>query len=336
MENLPDSDDLRRKALVPGEDRDHLFLSHPLVTDSLFLATPQVKAAHGVLSMCITLRDTGACFVGVPRAGKTYAISVLQKTIERSNSPLVILSINTKQHDKVTEKAFFGDILEDLDLKFEQKTTAPVRRNRFKQYIKTRCSIIESQTAILFIDEAQTWSEIELTFIRDVSNDLKKFDSINLIPVLFATPQILKTAENLKAADRIDLIARFLRNPIIIKGLTKQIDLEEVLKPIDDPILYAFPDYSGVALSEFFIPRAYANGWRLQKEAPNLWRALLEELNLPSGQEANIGMSWIISSVRYFLFEAAKSNIDDHFFGSDKMWREAVRSGRYSSLQSDF
>jgi hypothetical protein len=26
MENLPDSDDLRRKALVPGEDRDHLFL----------------------------------------------------------------------------------------------------------------------------------------------------------------------------------------------------------------------------------------------------------------------------------------------------------------------
>ncbi len=189
-------------------------------------------------------------------------------------------------------------------MKFEQKTTAPVRRNRFKQYIKTRCSIIESQTAILFIDEAQTWSEIELTFIRDVSNDLKKFDSINLIPVLFATPQILKTAENLKAADRIDLIARFLRNPIIIKGLTKQIDLEEVLKPIDDPILYAFPDYSGVALSEFFIPRAYANGWRLQKEAPNLWRALLEELNLPSGQEANIGMSWIISSVRYFLFEA--------------------------------
>ena len=336
MKNNSSSGVLRRQVLESSDLRDQLYLQHPLVTDRLFLSTGPVRRAYESISICITHRDSGLCFVGAPRTGKSYSIEVLRETIQKVFPKLVVLSANAKLHQSVTEKAFFGDLLEDVGLRFEERNTAFVRRQRFKQHIKTRCSQLDSSIVLLFIDEAQIWGEMEFTFLRDIINDLIKFDSITVIVTLFGSSEILQTRAFLTSRNRTDLVGRYLRDPVALLGLQSLEDVSSVLGQCDDPTLHEYPDYSGVALSQFFFPLAYASGWRLASEAPLLWRALLAELHVKPNQNVTIGMAWVMSSVRDFIFQAGQQGDSDDFCGSETMWQAAVRCGRYSSLQNTF
>ncbi len=322
---------IREHTLTPGEARDRLYLEHPIVIDGVFFATKPVRAAYEQLATCITHRDSSRCFVAAPRCGKTHAIEVLRGALGQVFPNLVIISINAKGHDANTEKALFGDMLDDVGLRFDERTTAFTRRQRFKQHIKTRCSQLDSSIVLLFIDEAQSWHEDEFTFLRDLANDLKKFDSITLIAALFAQSKIVLTRSRLNAADRADLVGRYLRDPISLPGIQTLSDLEDVLRRCDDASLHEYPDYSGVPYSEFFLPRAFASGWRLVWEAPMLWRHLIEQVGASANQTVSIGMAWIISAIRDFLFQGTQVDTED-FVASDAMWEAAVKCGRYSSL----
>ena len=322
---------LRRQALTAGVERDRFLLEHPVVVDGAYFATTAVEAMYDQIESCIRHRDTGRCFVGVPRCGKTRAIEVLTSGLQQVYSNLVIISINAKQHDKSTEKGFFGDLLADVSLPYDDKTTALVRRRRFVQYIKTRCSLLNSSTVLMFIDEAQNWHEEEFTWIRDLSNDLLKFDSVTLVLALLAQSAIVLTRSKFRTSNRGDLVGRYLRDPVTLGGVQTQNDLEVVLRCCDDPSLHEYPDYSGVSYAEFFLPKAYAAGWRLEHESPLLWRAVNDEVMAKGSPSVNFGMAWIMNAIRDFLIRAAPSDADD-FIGSVSTWLPAVRAGRYSSL----
>lgn len=323
--------ELRNRVLQPGEERDRLFLEHPFCTDRTYLATPPVQAAYDEIATCIIQRDSARLFVGEPRTGKTYSIEVLQGAVAEVFKNVVILSINAKQHDAKTEKACFGDLLEDLGLAFEDRTTAAARRLRFKQHIKAKCAQLDSSIVVIFVDESQNWKDEEFTFIRDVANDLGKFDSINLMVIHFAQPQILTLCENLRAKQRNDLVGRYMRDPIELSGIGKLSDLTGILQQCDDPQAHEYPRYSGIALTEFCLPVAYSSGWRLANEAALLWEFLLKEVGAKNSKDVSFGMAWIMSSVRDFMFQAMEVE-SKNFTGTPLMWESAVKCGRYSSL----
>ena len=322
---------LRERALLPGEQRDRLFLEHPIVVDRAYFVTSPIRGSYEQLVTCLTHRDSCRCFVGAPRCGKSHAIEVLRAALSNVFTNLPIISINAKGHDAHTEKAFFGDLLDDVGLKFESQTTAFTRRQRFKQYIKTICSREDSSVVMAFVDEAQSWDEEEFTFLRDLANDLIKFDSITLIVVLLAQSKIVLTRSKLSAADRIDLVGRYLRDPISLFGLQTLSELEDVLGQCDDALAHEYPDYSGICYSEFFLRRAYGSGWRLRSEGAAFWGHLLEEIGARPGEQVSIGMAWVMSALRDFLFQATPVDSED-FASSDSMWEAAAKCGRYSTL----
>lgn len=325
------SQTLRRQALQAGPERDRFLLEHPVLVDRAYFATRAVEAMYDQIESCIRHRDTGRCFVGVPRSGKTWAIEILSSGLRQVFANLVIVSLNAKQHDKSTEKGFFGDFLEDVSIPFEDKTTALVRRRRCVQHIKTRCAQQDSSTVLVFVDEGQNWHADEFTWIRDLSNDLLKFDSVTLVLVLLAQSEISLTRSKFRSTNRGDLVGRYLRDPITLGGVQNQDDLEVVLRCCDDPSLHEYPDYSGVSYSEFFLPKAYAAGWRLKGESQLFWSSICDEVARGGGHAFNFGMAWIMNAIRDFLIRAASFDADD-FAGVAQMWKTAVKSGRYSSL----
>lgn len=325
--------ELWKQVLTPSEERNRYYLEHPFTTDRAFIATNPIQEAYKEIVTCITHRDSGRCFIANPRTGKTFSIEVLKSALSQVFPNVAIYSINAKSHDGKTEKAFFGDLLEDIGLPFEGNTTATVRRQRIKQNIKAKCSQFHSSMALMFIDESQNWGETELTFLRDITNDLSKFDGILLVAILFAQPEIINTQAKLKSRNRTDLVGRYLRDPLELTGLRNLSDLRAVLEQCDDPMQHEYPPYSGIALTEFFLPQAYLAGWRLNKEASKLWNAILSEVKIKSNEEISIGMAWIMSSIRDFMFQSMK--LDSEFFSSEKdMWVTAVRCGRYSYLHN--
>lgn len=323
--------DLRRRYLEPGEERDSLLLEHPFSTDRAYLFTTPIEAAFSEIATCIRYRDSARLFVAKPRTGKTYAIELLQRGITDSFRNVVIISINAKKHDKNSEKAFFGDLLQDLNLPFEDKTTAPTRRLKLLQNVKARCNEMSSSQIVMLVDEGQNWQEEEFTFLRDVSNDLAKFDAIILMVVIFAQPEISALRAKLKTKNRTDLIGRYLRDPITLPGVGNRKTIEMILAQCDDPEMHEYPIYSAISLSEFMLPNAYAAGWRLSKETALLWRILLKLAGAKGNDNISIGMAWIMNSIKVFMFEAIANDSAD-FSGSSKSWEIAVASGRFNTL----
>jgi hypothetical protein len=319
----------RERALRPGEEHDRLALQHPIVIDDCHFATKAVETAYFHIAAGIRNRDTACCFVATPRSGKTWAIEVLRNGLAQVYPNLFMLRVNGRgMHSDLTERGYYGELLNGVDLPLNG--TAQDRRTRYMEHIVTRCAELESPVAVLFVDEAQSWDEAEFTWIRDIANDLLH-KSIRLILVLFAQSMIEIRRTKFANHSRNDLIGRYLRNPMVLPGLQSADDLEVVLHCCDDPTLHEYPDYSGIAYSEFFMPRAYASGWRLSQETPLFWSAVLNELHITSKKKVNVGMAWIMSGIREFFLACAQMD-SPGFRGSAEIWEQPVRSGHFSSL----
>lgn len=68
---------LRRGALCDSKVRQDCYLTHPMVCNTLQIATPPVREAYHQVVHLVIHRATGAPFIGDFRLGKTNTIAVL-------------------------------------------------------------------------------------------------------------------------------------------------------------------------------------------------------------------------------------------------------------------
>ena len=286
--------------LKPGVPREEAFIAHPIVTDKAKFPTSSIKSAFGVIKNAIIQRDPGIAFTADPRFGKTYAIDVLEQFIPESFPEIPIFRSNAKQHQRPSEKALYNDILQDFGFDSTGNGSAASRRNQIVNLMISASQAMESDRILLFIDEAQNWHEDELTWVRDISNDLA-LSEIRLITAMFAHPE-LHTIRNNLMKRRTDLIGRFLVRPHIFRGVQTFEHLKEIFSLLDDPESSSFPCGSGISYSRFFLPNEFDKlGWRLADEATPCWNAFIRQMQ-KFGGHYEIGMRWLMTALRTWLF----------------------------------
>ncbi len=288
------------KALLnPGAAREDAFIAHPIVTDRAKIPTSSIKYAFDVIKNAIIQRDPGVAFTADPRFGKTYAIDVLERFVPESFPEMPIFRSNAKRHQRPSEKALYNDILQDFGFDATGSGSAASRRNQIVNLMISASQAMESDRILLFIDEAQNWHEDELTWVRDISNDLALSD-IRLITVMFAHPELHSIRDNLMKR-RTDLIGRFLVRPHIFRGVETFEHLKEIFCLLDDPEYSSFPSGSGISYSRFFLPKEFDNrGWRLSDEAMPCWAAFSDQME-KFGGHYEIGMRWVMAALRTWL-----------------------------------
>jgi hypothetical protein len=323
---------LRQQALCDANMRQEYYLSHPVVTDSLLLATQAVKDVFGIVQHLIIHRFPGSPFVGAFRMGKTQTIQILSAELRRVFPKLALGTLIAKQHDKPTEKAFWGDALDDYEHGAALYGSAAERRRRFILMIVAAVRSMGGDHYVFFIDEGQCWTLLEWVWMRDLTNDLKK-RGIRTTTIVFAHEEIYLFRDMLMSTGRTDLLGRFFLTPHIFRGLRDGKELHATMRSLDDPSKHEHPPGSGICMSEFFLPTAYCAGWRLAEEAPLLWAAF-ERVAARQGRIAgDIGMQWVMSSIRAWLFLVAQHDCAE-FAPKPDLWNDAVdASGYQGSLQ---
>lgn len=286
--------------LRSGAERDQAFEMHPVVTDKAKVPTPAVKDAFEVIRSAIVHRDPGVCLVADSRFGKTFGIDVLRETLPQSFPQLPTYSVVAKGHDRPSERSFYTDLLLDCRHGVTDSGTAMARRIRLLNMWLVTTQASGGDRLVLFVDEAQNWGEDQYTWLRDISNDLA-LHGIRLITSLFAHTGFLAVRSSLLGLKRTDLIGRFMLHPHIFRGVSSLPDLIEVMKCYDDPGVSEFPTGSGISYSQFFRPQMFSTGWRLEKEAGPCWAAFSAEAGKHGGHY-QVGMQWIASAIRNFLY----------------------------------
>ena len=320
-------EDLRSKCFGEGPERAFLLASHPLYQRPVEILTNAIKMAYLTVLEDIKFKRPGSSFAADFRVGKSTALLMIKRQLIGSVPEVGFELISAKDHDRVTERMFWGDILIAFNL--TTTGTAQERQNRVRMAVMASCIEAGGKHFCLLIDEAQNWRASEYTWMRDLSNQLREQDGYTLTTVAWGDLRLEETSAAFRST-RKDLWARFVMTPQKFHGVRSLKDIKYFFSEHDNPRRCEYPTGSGVTFSEFFLPKAFSAGWRLEVEAPNLWDAIARAATKVNRKTGDVGMQWIGESVIRFL--TVKSLHDSLEFASlPKDWDDAVEHSNFTN-----
>ncbi|MBN8739176.1 MAG: hypothetical protein BGP24_09605 [Lysobacterales bacterium 69-70] len=303
--------------------------THPLHTGMDFtLLTPPMKMSWEVVKDDLRLGRTSCIQIASPRYGKTEASRHVAARLAEEFPTAFVLWFDAQYYRETlpSDKRFFGDLLVSAGHSLAAAHEAERRKSRLIEYLWTSATELAGQRVILIIDEIQEMKPAHWRWLRDVWNALKR-RGIKTQVVGFGQMQVLTVKNALKVAGEEGLISRFLSHVIVFQGLTTVEDFEEVGAAFDAELQH--PVNSGLSYTQFRLPRAFSQGFRLRDQGSAVHTAFAQAT--PTG-DLNVGMEWAMLAYRAYLMEAEDGDPPQHV--DDRAWRTAVETARYTESLS--
>lgn len=320
----------RAALLTDVTERIRRLPQHPLNRLPVKILTGSIKAAFLEICGAVAYKRPGIVFTADFRVGKSTAVTMIREKLRVSLPHVAVSSVCAQAHkENATERLYWGDLLEALGL--DDSGTAQDRKKRFVSAILAACREAGGTDFALLIDEGQNWGMKEYTYLRDVTNLLIDLHGISVTTVIFGDLG-LKDLCSTTRLKRKDLWARFMMQPRTFHGIKDKEDLQFFLAEYDSTKRCEYPAGSGISYTEYFLPLAYANGWRLAKETDPVWDALARAAQSVGHEVSDVGMQWVGSAVTRFLTANLKTDVTQFRTCPDD-WDQAVAlSGYVQSL----
>jgi len=287
--------------------------------------TPAINQFHQLIQRCLRFRIPGAIIYGRPRFGKSSAIDFLQRYLQANGLKLPLLRLDVHAKKIPSEFAFFGNLLAAAGHPSVSARESSQLRRRLAAKLRELAEVAGDDRIVLFTDEAQDLSRLELEWLRDIHNAMARH-SILFTALLVGSHELRAKKSILQSERAQQIVARFMREELPFHGLRNASDCATVLKGYD---VTAYPQDSDWSYTRFFLPRAWGAGLRLVDQADALWDSFVDahaRARLPGDPE--IGMEFFTSAVEYALAESLVADNKTYVF-TESLWRAAVDNSGY-------
>ena len=303
--------------------------AHPVALQRYVVPTPPITRLLQKAIRWVASRTPGGLIHGRQRYGKTKAIKMLTLELRERFPGMPIFQWNCKHHEAITERAFFGELLEAVDHALSEVGTAEVRRRRLTEYLHA-CSVEGGDNRVLIIaDDAQLLGEREYKWLMDIHNALERRGVI-LIVFLVGQPQLLDTREAFSKASKKQIIGRFMTSLSTFRGLHSEAELRSTLAGYDEA---EWPEGSGISYTAHYLPRAWAGGWRLASLAQGLWASFAAaHLAARQGAVKELPMLHVSLAVEAILAAGATLDRDGGPTVNATTLAKAVRQSGYADF----
>lgn len=321
------------------EDRETLYTNHPVVTTRFEFPTPPLIRAVDAIMPIIAAGGPGCAFCAYPRFGKSRAINYCCARLPEVFPRDPIVSFHAHLETISNARNFFADLYKQSGYTLKKPIPPRDIRDMLVRAWFMECVARGSKRLIFFGDEMQRLTPNEYTWLIDVSNDLEQL-GIRMTSILFGQPELASLRAMLKRSSRGDILGRFMSRWFAFGGISSALELQEVFRCYDDPEHGEYPDDSGIAFSQFFIPDGYKHGWRLASCAGLCWELFLQQANERLGRSSiakvSIGMEWVALAVQYALTHFGDEDRPKFTIAKDQ-WSKAIkRSGFADSVELTF
>ena len=250
-------------------DRDFLLEEHPVVTTRYTLITPMITKAYSIIRERVFARHTGTFMYARPRMGKTRCATIIRDLLA-AEFPRKYILYYTSDGDR--SGRLVGDLIQDLKLPTKSKQPYNQLKERFLLHVVAELEERKGNHFVLILDENQTLTVDAYNELSVIHNKLED-RGINMTTLGFGQSEILNKQSLLFSLGATNLVARFLCEPIKFVGCLSLDDFTTLLNEYDSNKEY--PLDSGCTYTQFFLPLAYASGFRLAQAGELIWSALI-------------------------------------------------------------
>lgn len=312
----------RAAALSDEVLRSQLRNEHPLIVDTdCLMYTPMIQQIYDICASAIANRTGSFVFAGRKRVGKTRAMRLVFRELEKAFPEVLFLRVIATGRYDSKERGFYETLYATFDEEADPRDRAEVRRQTIKKAWISAARARRANCIVLRIDEIQDWGPQEMTWLKAIGNQLEEYYRLALLAIAAGSEEVAQRKRALGSQTRGDLIGRFMATILPVHGFRSAEELEAYLVGFDDAEKYCYPPGTGISYTEFFVPAAYLGGFRLATQAPALWRVLCEFAD----REHEFGMQRVSSTVKTFFNLLAH----DQQCASEKViehWRTAVQA----------
>jgi AAA domain len=246
------------------------YYDHPVFDPfSDFLKTNSYKDFQTEVTRWLWSGCTGGFVLGWARSGKTFAVERLEKNLfMRDGRAPIVVRVSIPERDGVSITDTFRFLCQCANLPMSNHSLSTVLAGNFKQYLLEQSTLNNTNTIVFLIDEVQRLTARQLAPFAEIYNDFKE-KKIRTMTVLIGNQQestrLLR--ESTKTSKRATQ-GRFFCQDFEYLGLTSQQEVRDCLKQYDD---LRFPGENGPTFTEYFLPEAFAKGWRLETLSQSIW-----------------------------------------------------------------
>lgn len=305
--------------------------AHPVNTQKYIVPTPSIGSLYASIRKCIRMRVPGGIVYAFTRFGKTYAIRYIRGMLHLDYPGIVTFRFGCQKHRLPSEGTFFSVLLKAAKHKKFDSGTNKQLRNRLIQLFVDLLVVSPFNLLIVFADEAQKLEKEDYEWLREIHDELEEL-GFRMITFLVGQPQLKNQKDALKRAGETQIVGRFMIDEFSFKGVTSANDAASCLLGYDTAV---FPASSEWTFTRFFLPRAWANGFRLQSCAAQLWAefaAVHEEGGFR--QTLEVPMTYFARAVEILLINAAPLDSAE-FEVTPELCKMVVEESRFAQSEEE-
>ncbi|WP_207003809.1 ATP-binding protein [Trinickia mobilis] len=280
------------------------------------LWTKPVDELNKVIHNAVLMRRSGSWVPASPGDGKTSAVIAVTDALEKEfDGEIAIVRLNYVGSHTPTIRGFHIQFLAAAGIA-DTRGETPALRLRLTNALIDKATAVGDNAVYLFIDEAQQMRDLEMRFLKDLSNELE-MEGVQLVTFLFGqNPELSDAVARLKREGGFDLVSRFACREVRLRSYSTLGDFVDLLDKVDQKL-----DDDGVPYTAFFLPEAFSNGFRLKNEAKRFFAALRGSMN--NSEHLGYPARQVFFALQDFLGFQAKHDAPD-FKGTRKKWDAAV------------
>lgn len=269
------SEALAQMPLVP----EHISRDHPLVTRDYSLYTPPIQRMVDQLAVWIDNQVEGATIYGPSRFGKSSAVDHWVQTLltqrYKNTLPMVVWS-HTDAGGANSVGRFYACLLHASKHPLSKATRSPLsRQHMLLERWHSLALRGGGRFLILIIDEAQGMTQREWLWLVELHSLLEK-ERLRLCVFSVASLQFFDEPTSLAMVGGAHVAARFMLASERFHGIDGLEELAGVMAGYDEGT--EWPAHSGLSFTAGVAPQAWAQGFRLEEHARELYDALVDGL----------------------------------------------------------
>jgi len=309
------------------EARRQLVVDHPVIRREFCIATPAIQRASDLTLHAIYMGKPALAMEAPPRFGKTTTCEYLSRKIQEEAFPTAATIVFNAQHagSSHSPSQFYRELQFQSKVVKAPGQSAETFGAKVKRAWWARATEHGKNRLIFFCDEGQRLNESEFRWLIDIFN-YEREQRVLFTSIFVCQPDIHHRRNSFIHSGCTDIVFRFMPTVHSFSGALSQQELEMILSPYDDASQLEYPSGSGICYTRFFFPQAYAQGWRLKKQARHMWKAFHPDHFRPDPR--GIGMEWVSGAIQHVL--SANMDQDNPTFDlTPDHWNQAVKSLGY-------